>query len=413
MSSLKLNQGFKLNDIVNKRNKWLFCSVEISKYLVKSDNSILIPSGNMWYSPLKVYPSYIYNLLKLAYFLVKQLFSDKTSFQTKSTHILVSVGQGYDLKNYSKLFLDSNVEVIHLEAFNTNQKMNFNIVEPKLAFLFFLENLREANSILKLKLPLELRKRIVDHALPQLATYTYICAFLSAIKEQIPNVKIFHSGAELLSMAATRVELETVYLYHGLADKRSIASYPFYDHIYVYASEEKSYFEDISPNSNVFLYPVKELSKLEKRVIIFLSTHDDFMSEEAILEVLALFLKKDYKIFLKKHPSYKGSLVGKIAEKYDLEIMDLEKDAGEIIPNLRPSFTVGWMSTALCESLRHGVIPISLELEEATTIMPIDYIGIYPFKKRSFSWAEEKERIFELLEDNSLYTKTLFELRMR
>jgi N-acetyl sugar amidotransferase len=39
--------------------------------------------------------------------------------------------------------------------------------------------------------------------------------------------------------------------------------------------------------------------------------------------------------------------------------------------------------------------------------------GIYPLKKRSFSWEEEKERIFELLEDTSLYTRTLSELRMR
>ena len=33
MSSPKLNQGFELNDIVNKRNKWLFTSIEISEYL--------------------------------------------------------------------------------------------------------------------------------------------------------------------------------------------------------------------------------------------------------------------------------------------------------------------------------------------------------------------------------------------
>jgi hypothetical protein len=38
---------------------------------------------------------------------------------------------------------------------------------------------------------------------------------------------------------------------------------------------------------------------------------------------------------------------------------------------------------------------------------------IYPIKKRSLSWVEEKERIFDLLEDNSLYTQTLSELRMR
>ena len=183
MSDSKLNQGSELNEIVNKRNKWLFSAIEVSEYLVKRNNSLLIPSGNIWYSTLRAYPSYIINVLKLIYFLVKQLFSDKTSFQKKLTHIVVSARGGYDLKNYSKLFPDNNVEVIHLEAFNTNQKINFNIVKTKLAFSLFLENLREANNILKLKLPLDLRKKVINSGLPLLAIYTYLCAFLSAIKE--------------------------------------------------------------------------------------------------------------------------------------------------------------------------------------------------------------------------------------
>ena len=205
MSDSKLNQGSKLNEIVNKRNKWIFYGIDsreddtkhefgISEYLIKRNDSLLIPSGNIWYLSLMAYPSYSYNSLKLVYFIVKQLFSNKTSFQKKSTHLLVSTGEGYDLKNYNKLLLDKNVEVIHLEAFNTSQKINFNIVELKLAFSLFLENFREANSIFRLKLPLELRKKIVNFSLPQLAIYTYLCAFLSVIKEQIPNVKIFHSG---------------------------------------------------------------------------------------------------------------------------------------------------------------------------------------------------------------------------
>ena len=123
MSDSQLNQKSELNEIVNNKNKWLFSRVEVSKYFVKSDNAILIPSGNIWYSPLKLYPSYIYHLLKLAYFLVKQLFSDKASLQTKSAHILFSTGGGHDLKNYNKFFRDSNVEVIQIETFNTSQKI--------------------------------------------------------------------------------------------------------------------------------------------------------------------------------------------------------------------------------------------------------------------------------------------------
>ena len=410
MSDSKLNQGFEPNDIVNKRNKWLFCSVEVSNYLVKNDNSPLIPSANIYHLTLTAYLRYIHNLLKLAYFLLKQLFSNTASFQKKSTHIVFSTRGGYELKNYSKLFSDNNVEVIHMEAFNTSQKTSFNIVELKLAFSLFLENVQEARSILKLKLPLELRKKIVNYTLPNLALYTYLCAFFSAIKEQIPNVKIFNNNAELLASAATREGLEIVCMYHGLADKTSIASYPFYDHIYVYSVEEKDYLEDISPNSNVCLYPVQELSNLEKRVIIFSNSFDTLMSEKTILEILTFFLKKDYQIFLKKHPAYTGILADKIAEQYNLEMIDQEKVADEIILNLRPSFTVAWYSTALCESLRQGVVPISLSL----TLNPnaIDKM-IYPFKKRSLSWVEEKERIFDLLEDNSLYTKTLSELRTR
>jgi len=413
MSGSRLNQGPDLDQIVNKRNKWLFSSLEISRYLVKSDNSVLIPRGNVWRLEIQAYPGYIYNLLKLTYFLAKQLFSfRKISFQKKSTHILLSTGSGYDLKNYSKYFPESNVEVIQLEAFNINQFTNFNIVKIKSAFSFFLENLQEASSILRLELPRDLRKKIVHQSLKHLATYTYICAFLSVIKEQIPNVKIFDSGAYLLSIAANQTGIETVYMLHGLAGKVSRVSFPVYDNIYVYSSEDKSYFEDISPNSNVYLYPTEELSKLEKRVIIFLRHYDRDMSEEHLSDLLILFLKKDYKIFLKKHPAYQGMLADELVTKHDLEIVDLEVDAGGAILNLRPLFTVGWMSTALCESLLMGVVPISLSAEEITWTDKHDWT-IYPIKKRSLSWRDEKAKIYDLLEDISLYSNTLSELRKR
>ena len=144
------------------------------------------------------------------------------------------------------------------------------------------------------------------------------------------------------------------------------------------------------------------------------------MCEENLSELLNYFIEKDFEIFLKKHPSYKGSFVDKIASKYKLEIIDVEGDAGEIILNFKPSFTVGWMSTALCESLLYGVVPISLSEEEERLAMfargnitDLHEWTIYPIKTRSLSWKKEKERIFQLLVDSSLYGTTLSELRTR
>jgi hypothetical protein len=161
------------------------------------------------------------------------------------------------------------------------------------------------------------------------------------------------------------------------------------------------------------MYPVKELPKLKKRVIIFLRQDDDDLIEETLSEILTLFLKKGYKIFLKKHPANTGVLADETADKYNLELTDTEMDASEIILNLRPSFTVGATTTALCESLNHGVIPISISDERIWCDRDDLTWSVYPIKKRSLSWGEEKERIFELLEDTSLYKKTLSELRMR
>ena len=106
-------------------------------------------------------------------------------------------------------------------------------------------------------------------------------------------------------------------------------------------------------------------------------------------------------------------MVDKIAEKYNLELTGPEKDASEIISYLRPSFTVGWTSTALCESLRHGVVPVSISDKMNCLDQDNHTWAVYPIKKRTLSWGEEKERIFELLEDTSLYAKTLSELRVR
>ena len=197
-----------------------------------------------------------------------------------------------------------------------------------------MENLREASSILRLKLPPDLRKKIFNRSLPNLANYSYYCAFLSVIKEKNPNVKVFHSGAELVSMAATRVGIETVYLHHGVTGKLSRASFPFYNQNYVYSVEEQSYIEDISPNSNVRVYPVKELSQLEKRVIIFLRAVDDDgttgMSEENLSELITFFIKKDYQLMAISDDNY----LGLMDDKKDLR-EDFELPEGELGVNIK------------------------------------------------------------------------------
>ena len=182
-------------------------------------------------------------------------------------------------------------------------------------------------------IPKELRKLIILNTANYLSIYSYYCCLFKKIKMLRSDVSLFSGGAELLSHAANKEKVKTFLLNHGLIGggwyrKKEVMykyklnicnfTYPDYNSIYVYSEDEKQY-----------------------------------------LINLDLFIRYDYEITIKEHPSYQGELSKKLCGKEGVTLFtDKGKNGAEIIKEILPRFSVSWGSTAICESLNLGVIPI-------------------------------------------------------
>ena len=407
-ASSRINLNSKVNDL----NKWIFCDVQISRYLVSKENkSILITKKN---TKRIFHLFYLVNFIKLAFLFLKQISVQKNILLTGIDHIVLTTGAGHDEKNYLKHISKKENKFVTIEAFNTSAFMKVYKTNFQEIFKFFLEAIKEINKILSLELPGDLSELILANVKKNLANYSYLCAVVSKIHSDYPNLIVYHSGSSFFSAVTRRIGVRTRYLLHGLMGQVGKLSYPIYDQIHVYCKEEAEYLRKMSPKSEVKLYSFKDMKDFKKKIVIFMRIEDYLMKKEDLGEVISVFKKNSYEIILKRHPTYNGSLVKDLLTSHNVRLLENNTlDATEIILEEKPSFTVGWLSTSLCESLQSGVIPITLKDNKNPMDSTMESPLIYPIEKRSFSWKNERETINRLLIRMEEYPNFLETLKTR
>ena len=316
---------------------------------------------------------------------------------------------GDEFTNLLRISFENNqVSILDTETEKV-YKTNFQEI-----FKFFLEAIKEINKILSLELPSDLSALILANIKKNLANYSYLCAVVSKIHSDYPNLIVYHSGSSFFSAVTRRIGVRTRYLLHGLMGQVGKLSYPIYDQIHVYCKEEAEYLRKMSPKSEVKLYSFKDMKDFKKKIVIFMRIEDYLMKKEDLGEVISVFKKNSYEIILKRHPTYNGSLVKDLLTSHNVRLSENNTlDATEIILEEKPSFTVGWLSTSLCESLQSGVIPITLKDNKNPMDSNMESPLIYPIEKRSFSWKNERETINRLLIRMEEYPNFLETLKTR
>jgi len=193
------------------------------------------------------------------------------------------------------------------------------------------------------------------------------------------------------------------------------AAFPNFSSVYVYSDEEKKYLESTQISANIYVYPYDYLNKHNKLVILFLNI--ELANDYTALTKLVNFFKFfKYHVYVKIHPvdNYNTDLKDWI-RNLNLQVIDNKKywDASSIIKHLKPSYTIGSLSTSLCESLKMGVIPINIPS------VPADYYEfwrdalVYPTEKRALSWTSEKDIIRSIISEEVLYSDILELLKNR
>ena len=204
-------------------------------------------------------------------------------------------------------------------------------------------------------------------------------------------------------MAAISVELKVINVTHGLIKLINPYIYPEYYSIYVYSEEERQYLLSLGLKSRIYVYKSSNIKHKEKSVVIFMTDLMISADVSDLKNVIKLFKLFDYKIQVKLHPlnysSKKFSKENSIekhnwGDKLDLSNIEMigDIDTTSVLTEKKPSFVVAWDSTALCEALKSGIIPINMkELNLDTSVM------VYPIRRKTLIWPNDSSVVRKYL----------------
>ncbi len=204
-------------------------------------------------------------------------------------------------------------------------------------------------------------------------------------------------------MAAISVELKVINVTHGLIKLINPYIYPEYYSIYVYSEEERQYLLSLGLKSRIYVYKSSNIKHKEKSVVIFMTDLMISADVSDLKNVIKLFKLFDYKIQVKLHPlnysSKKFSKENSIekhnwGDKLDLSNIEMigDIDTTSVLTEKKPSFVVAWDSTALCEALKSGIIPINMKESNLDTS-----VMVYPIRRKTLIWPNDSSVVRKYL----------------
>jgi hypothetical protein len=328
-------------------------------------------------------------------------------------HVVVKTAAPHMHMNYFSLFnqSDDRSKYFYIECFNSKQFTQIKRLNFWDIFIEFYLTFKEFTHVFSRLNPEERKSYALKQASVSLSVFSYFTCLFKNLKNENPNIKIFSGGAHLISAAAITAGASTYWLSHGLLaparlngadiEHNPLKYYipiPQYDYIYLYSKDEKTYLSDHGVSSKIMLYDFNKIENLKNKLVIFMPCFDSSVDFQELATLIDLFKKYNYKIIMKLHISYVGGRQLEFAKNKNLSINESVKaSGGELMRSERPKFITGWSSTALCEALRQGIIPIDLckiDLQENQKFSP------YNFRKRSIWWHEDQKILLKLLDDS-------------
>jgi len=405
--------------------KWVINDDRIEKILIKINSNHPL-EGYIKTNQTKVswiLLIYVMPFIRVIFYYLKQFFVSGNKNQKMITSLILNSGRGYDTNNIQKVFQINTNEMYLIYAFSLTDYMKY----EKLSIFTLLRNLAKAiadyKSVLTMKFPDEIIG-ILRSNTKNISVFVHLISFFQKIKEKYPDCTVYSVSATLPSHAAIISNLKTINMYHGLMEGIHLSTFPEYDSVYVYSYDERKYLIAAGIKSKVLTYPMMKAESRKNIAIFFMpaiasNKIDWSVFSESFLSLTKLFKTFDYDVYIKVHPLAKASK--KFSKEYNLqpynwdEIFDLSNfkyvdgsDGASIFNKLKPNFVISWGSTALCEALNMGLIPI--------TLWDTRWDGsesVYPINKRALLWPSEMEIIQDLLDDKSVYDDVVEMLKTR
>jgi hypothetical protein len=396
--------------------KWLLSSDEISSILLNSVDSTMSKECIARRYRLhfhKIAFACFISFVRVVFYYVKQYFIVLHS-NLRIEYLFLNTGRGYEMNNVQKILQIDNRKVLSIYSYDVSKYMKY----ERVGLFFLMRNLYKSICDYRTLLSTNIHNNVFSILLktgPQyISIYSYLKSFFIKFSEGRKGLTIYTSGSILASYAAISSSIKTINLYHGLMRKIHTHSFPRYHSTYVYSKDEYQYLLDTKVSEKVKIYPYENMGNRLNRIVIFMPSNIAQVNLSVIYDIMQFFHSFDFSIYIKTHPLNNAPkrLLGEykiatyklkdVLKNTPVNFRAVSGDGMSIVRDIKPSFSIGFSSTALCESLNMGSIPINVEISNVDVSQ-----FVYPIHKRTFSWKLEREAIKLILLGNITYDNAL------
>lgn len=410
----------KINNLINKKNSWVFMNNEFSQYMIFNENAELTSKTN--FSKIIIIFNLGLSLIWIFLLYVYQFFIKKIKLNSYNNKIVLNS----ETKNSISKILEKNkidqsfyfVDVISKKEILKIHSINIFILIKNIYNCF----LDIFNIHLKYNFPKDVRHYLLKNLDRRIAMYIIFSSIINSIKKNKINVEVLSGGVFFYSYASIYFGIKTIYYAHGFAGKFYTPLYPKFNNIYIFSKEEKKILKNLNLNSKIEVYKYYPVKNYKNNIIIYSRGVDwsieDKNGYKLFNDLLNFFIKLNYKIYVKLHPIYQGKYFLEPNNKFSI-IKKKYKSNENLLHDLNPKFVISWYSSVMCESLYSNIIPINLLNEKASKsdkkikfnreVRVIDW-NLYPIMKKTLSWVKDKKLINRIYNNRKLYKETLNKL---
>jgi hypothetical protein len=397
--------------------KWALVNNRIQHLLIDGDltfskKRILINIGlNFIIIPIIILLS-IFTSAKIIAIYLKQFTIHCTHIDSNIDVIMLKTGRGYDHENILRNIDGVSVNSISIQAFNLGCFMEKGRVSFFSLLASLVQSLYDYYFLLKLSPSIGVSRLLITSSIDQIVSYVYLLSFFQKVKRDNPHCKVYSGGAINACNAAINSGLKAIYMYHGMLERYYYQAIPNFSSIYVYSLDEKNYLKKLGVNCPVYVYHYDEIKEYTNSIIIFAP-----INKTHLIEIVKLFSSYRCKVYVKQHP-YPGYHIdedGVLAkcENINIEFIsnNVYKDARSVINDIKPKLVFGGISTALCEALNMGVLPVNVE-NKTKEYYRVKSILAYNFDLRCLSWESDKAMLKDIVLNQFMYKKNLSRLKI-
>jgi len=400
----KFNKFFYKNEIMNMPNgsAWLLYDSEIENILSKKNDE----KANLIFRRIFNIMLYVRCLIKLLYYYLIQFSISKKSY-LKGSPFILDVNRGYDYKNIINIKKINKDSINLISAFDFDTYMEFEKVSLSSLYHNFKYLIKCYIVIQESNLPRSVVKIVTQKAQSDLPAFSYLKSFFEILFKKSGG-HMYTGGALTTLQIAAHAGFSCSFLHHGLMECYYPGLIRGINSIYVFDKDEKKYLELIGVSSNIKLYEFTMIEKKTRSVVIFSREEAEGVDYKILSDIVDLFLTFDYKIILKPHPRVKMSTkMESWCKSNGVSIIDKsgKKNGTFILKETRPSFTVGILSTVLCESLNMGIIPINAWGDRSDGIIKGMNFAPFNFDTRCLSWKFDQDKVCAALNNKNIYDK--------